>query len=122
MGEDQLVALRERGEEAIADRVLAQVLENGAKYIAENPRDANALNNLAWVAARNGRHYDRALAWSRRAVFLEPDSTSYRDTLAEVLFRMGRVDAAIEVEQQCLRDEPDDWHLHEQIQRFSQSK
>jgi hypothetical protein len=120
MAEKQLVKLRQRGHEALADSLLDEILARGRRYVAENPRDANTFNNLAWVAALNERADEGALDWARQAVLLVPDSTSYRDTLAEVLFRLGRQSEAVAVERQCLLDEPDDWHLHEQLARFSQ--
>ena len=80
--------------------------------------ETDCLNNLAWGAAVNGQHYEEALELAQRAIFVEPDSVSYRDTLAEVLFRLGRIQQAIVVEENCVVDSPDEWHLHEQLERF----
>jgi tetratricopeptide (TPR) repeat protein len=121
MAEEQLPRIRQAGMEDLADQALDRVFNTGLEYLERFPGDANASNNLAWVASISGRHYEQSLQLASRAVFLEPDSVSYRDTLAEVLFRMGDAAQAIRLEQQCLLDAPDHWHLHEQIERFGQS-
>jgi hypothetical protein len=76
-------------------------------------------NNLAWVAAMNERRLDDALELSELAVYVEPESAIYRDTLAEVLFLLDRKTEALQVEQGCLLDDPTQWHLHQQIQKYS---
>lgn len=118
LGEKEFPKLRAAGMSALADQLLDRILEIGLQRLHEVPTDANTWNNLAWVAAVNDRHLDRARLWAQQAVFLEPDSTSYRDTLAEVLFRQGHVEEAVRIERQCLIDAPDLWHLHEQLARF----
>lgn len=118
MVEEDLPKIREAGFDDLADAAVDRVFETGAKYLDEFGLDANTTNNLAWVTAINGRHYERALDFARRAVFLDPESVSYRDTLAELLFRLGRRSEAVEIQQQCLLDQPDLWHIHEQIERF----
>ena len=80
--------------------------------------DATALNNIAWTAAMNQRRLSEALELSELAVTLEPDSVVYRDTLAEVLHLLGRNKEALAIETACLLDEPDEWHLYEQIEKY----
>lgn len=121
MAEEALPKIRKAGFDDVANAAIDRLFETGLEYIEHFGLDANSANNLAWVAAINGRNYERALTLSRRAVFFVPDSVSYRDTLAEILFRMGRAGEAIAIERQCLLDEPDQWHTHEQIERFSQA-
>lgn len=118
MAEETLLKIRKIGMRDVADRVTDSIFESGSQYVQQFANDANTLNNLAWVSSINGRNYEKALELAQRAVFLEPDSVSYRDTLAEVLFRLGRIDEAIALQRQCLLDSPDHWHLHEQIARF----
>ncbi|MEL7335824.1 MAG: hypothetical protein AAFN70_06400, partial [Planctomycetota bacterium] len=84
------------------------------------PLDAATANNLAWVCALSDHELETVLEYSRTAVDQFPDSVIYRDTLAEVLFRLGRVREAILIEKGCLLDTPGDWHLHKQINRFEQ--
>ncbi len=103
------------------DTAMATILERGTAYLEQFSLDATTLNNLAWITAINDTELDKAVQWSTQAVYLEPDSAIYRDTLAEALFRFGEVDQAIQIERACLIDEPAQWHLHEQIDRFEKA-
>jgi len=58
------------------------------------PNHPAALNNLAWVLVESGLDLDAALAAARRAVALQPRDANFRDTLAFVLQRLGRLDEA----------------------------
>ncbi|WP_164102693.1 ATP-binding protein [Candidatus Laterigemmans baculatus] len=118
MLEEDLPRIREAGFDDLADAAVDRVFATGRQYLEQFGLDANTTNNLAWVTAINDRHYEPALVLARRAVFLDPDNVSYRDTLAELLFRVGRPGEALAIQQQCLLDEPDLWHIHEQIERF----
>lgn len=115
-----LPMMREAGMEQLADATLDRVLDRGLVHAESFPLDATTCNNLAWVAAINGRRLDDALMLSERAVWVEPESAIYRDTLAEILFRLGRRKEALRIEQACLLDDPSQWHLHEQIERFEE--
>jgi hypothetical protein len=106
----------------LAKSSLDRVLENGQTHLDAFPLDAGVSNNLAWVAAKSDRALPSALIWSRLAVDRFPDSTVYRDTLAEVLFHLDRPREALRIEQDCLLDDPGQWHLHEQIERFESVK
>lgn len=80
--------------------------------------DASTLNGLAWVCATNGVHLEEALTAAERAVKLEPKSAEILDTLAEVHYRMGRKEEAIEVETRALALSPNDEYLKGQLARF----
>ncbi|WP_197452730.1 tetratricopeptide repeat protein [Rosistilla oblonga] len=116
--EQQLLQLREQGHIQFADKTLDKIFTRADAHLTQFPQNANMANNIAWVAAIHNRHLDRALELSMSAVSEFPESYSYRDTLAEVLFRMGEVEQAIQIEENCLIDVPDDYHLHEQLKRF----
>jgi hypothetical protein len=120
LSERLLPPMRDSGMTDLADQTLLQVIEYCEAHAKQFPGDAITLNNVAWVAAVNRQHFDRALVLSRQAVRVEPDSAIYRDTLAEILFLMNQKDQAIQIEQDCVIDDPGQWHLHQQIQRFSQ--
>ena len=102
----------------LADESLSEIVRAAEKHAKIFPGDAMIANNVAWGAAMNNFQLDTALKMSRRAVAGEPDSAIYRDTLAEILFRLGRPDEALQIEQGCILDDPGQWHLHEQIERF----
>ncbi len=116
-----LPEMREAGVQQVADEALNQIVDRGLRYAAAFPFDAMTANNVAWVAAMNEKRLDDALTLSRIAITAEPDSATYRDTLAEVLFLLGRKQEALQIEQSCLLDDPDQWHLHEQIEKYQQA-
>ncbi len=117
-GERVLPLLRAAGMHELADRALDRLMETGMSHLRSFRGDSTARNNLAWTAAMNNRRLDEALELSRLAVTAEPDSVIYRDTLAEVLHLLGRTEEALAIESACLLDEPDEWHLYEQIKKY----
>ena len=94
---------------------LNRALESGVN-------DASNLNGLAWVCATNDIFLPEALTAAERAVALEPKEAGILDTLAEVHYRMGNVERAIEVETKAVTLEPNDNYLKEQIARFKSGK
>jgi len=80
------------------------------------------LNSLAWFTAINDIYLPQAAVAAERAVELEPENTSILDTLAEVYFRLGRVDDAIRVIGRALSLSPDDDYLKQQMGRFRAGK
>lgn len=58
------------------------------------PSQPVAANNLAWVLAEAGNDLEQALSAARQAVAAQPTDANYRDTLAFVLKRLGRLDEA----------------------------
>ncbi|MCP4943208.1 MAG: hypothetical protein GY924_14675 [Planctomycetaceae bacterium] len=117
--EEQLPLMRTAGMEQIADTVLDQIVDAGVDHAERFSHDAMTCNNVAWVAAKNQRRLNDALDLAMLAVRAEPESTTYRDTLAEILFLLGRKEEALQIEQACLLDDPGQWHLHEQIKKFA---
>lgn len=119
LAERLLPKVREAEMADLADAAFDRIMEAGMKHCDRFAFDAMSHNNLAWVAAMNGRRLNEALTLSTRAVTLEPDSAIYRDTLAEVLFLQGDAQQALEIEKACILDDPGQWHLHQQIERFA---
>ncbi len=110
--------LRDAGFSEVAESTIEAIYRSGDEYLKRFPLDIVTANNLAWVLALSDHRLDEAFELSRTAVHFAPDSTVYRDTLAEVLHRLGRTDEAIEVAELCLLDDPGEWHVHEQLKRF----
>jgi tetratricopeptide (TPR) repeat protein len=113
-----LPEMREAGMDELADQALNEIVDRGLDYTEAFPFDAMSSNNLAWVAAMNQSRLIDALELAERAVYAEPDSAIYRDTLAEVLFLLDRKVEALQVERACLLDDPSQWHLHEQVKKY----
>jgi len=116
--ENAIKKMRAAGMDSLAEQTIARIYDAGRQYTEQFPLDIVTANNLAWVMALSDYRLEDALALSKRTVYFAPDSTVYRDTLAEILFRLGRVDEAIAIEQACLLDQPGEWHTHEQLRRF----
>ncbi|MCH5376721.1 MAG: hypothetical protein JJ992_22375, partial [Planctomycetes bacterium] len=117
IGEDLVPLLDAAGERAVADELFQQQFEQHARWCADWPDSALLHNNLAWLAARCGRRLDDSLQHAERAVELQP-SASYLDTLAEVHFRLGDRQKAIEFSQRSVALEPDSDTLKSQLHRF----
>ena len=50
----------------------------------------------------------------------EPESPEVLDTLAEVYFRLGMMDRAVEVGKRALAQDPESEYLKEQLSRFQE--
>lgn len=60
------------------------------------------LNNYAYFLALAERDLERALAMAERAISLEQGNSTYLDTYAWILYRLGRYDEAKKAMQQAL--------------------
>ncbi len=75
-------------------------------------------NAVAWSMAMADLDLDRALAIALEADALEPDNPSIMDTVAEILFRLGRSEEAAEWGARALDLAPEDTYLQNQLARF----
>lgn len=78
------------------------------------PESAPAWNNLAWalMSADDPAQREQSLAASNRAVELEPDSVSYRETRGQILVKLQRWDAAVADLEYALNGLPDSKPTH----------
>jgi tetratricopeptide (TPR) repeat protein len=113
--------LSEVGQTQVAEWLFETYESAMLKQLEIWPNDAMALNNLAWMYAKCERKLDEALKLAHRAVSLAPGSAVYLDTLAEVHFRDGRIEAAIAAMKECIRMDPREKHYLENLERFSQA-
>jgi len=88
------------------------------RALGRGENDASTLNGLAWTCATNGVYLNEALQAAERAASLEPKNAGILDTLAEVHFRMGNAEKAVEVGSRALAIEPDNTYLADQLRRF----
>ncbi|MFH0954375.1 MAG: tetratricopeptide repeat protein [Verrucomicrobiota bacterium] len=65
--------------------------------IAEDPHNAKAYNNLAYLLAEQARALDEAVALARQALILEPTSPLATDTLGFALYQQGKYGEAADV-------------------------
>lgn len=107
-----------QGKKELARVERERVGEALQRALTRGENDASTLNGLAWTCATNGVYLNEALQAAERAVELEPKNAGILDTLAEVHFRMGRADKAIEVGTRALAIEPENTYLADQLRRF----
>ena len=106
---------------AFADRWFDRYYEPMLKHLEEFPDDTLIGNNTAWLAALCNRHLEKAQSLASKVSVSHPDPT-YLDTLAEIEYRLGNVDRAIELSERCLQIEPKDKQHREQLKRFRAGK
>jgi tetratricopeptide (TPR) repeat protein len=94
--------------------------------VALDPRNTQALNNLAWLYSTSAddrlRDPNRALMLARQAVQLEPESAHMLDTLAEAHYVNGNRQEAIRVSRRALAAAEDGREYYRrQLERFLQA-
>ena len=70
--------------------------ESFHKVLADDPKNAMALNYLGYMLADRGNRLDEALGYIRRAVALDPQNGAYLDSLGWAYFKMGNYELAEE--------------------------
>lgn len=94
------------GRKKDADTLYRQVRDRYAEVAAAYPKCAWARNQMAWLSACCRRDLDDGLAQARRAVELTPDAAPFHDTLAEVLFQLGKKDEAAAAQKKAIALQP----------------
>ena len=80
-----------------------------------DPEHADALNYLGYSYADRGIKFEEALDLTRRAVALKPHNGYYVDSLAWALYKLGRVDEALEAIQRAASLVSDDPVIYEHL-------
>ncbi|MGH7731269.1 MAG: DUF1028 domain-containing protein [Candidatus Eiseniibacteriota bacterium] len=106
------------GRHDLAGRERERVRQIIVAALARGERDASMLNGLAWSCATHDFALEDAARAAERAAAIEPKSTDILDTLAEVYFRMNRIDRAIAIESRAAALDPKSQYLKDQLARF----
>ena len=114
--------LVQAGKTELATQLFDQVNQGLEAHLAQWPQDAMSLNNLAWMYAKCQVRLDQALELSQLAVSLVPTSAVYRDTLAEVQFQRGEIDAAIGTMRDCVKIDPRGAGYRKNLVRFNNAR
>jgi len=99
-------------------------LDNAAKEqmlkesLRRYPDHAPSYNDLAWVYAEENKNLPEALQMADRALSADPDNHAFADTKAEVLFKLGRVQEAVDIETELLKRNPGHPMLEKQLEKF----
>jgi tetratricopeptide (TPR) repeat protein len=110
--------LEKMGHKQESDQLFSANLKPYEELAASHPQSAYMHNSYAWLAANCRRELDKALEHAQEAVKLEPKADGYIDTLAEVHFRRGEKEKAIEFMKQCLALKPRNAYYRKQLERF----
>ena len=110
--------LEKRGRKKDADALFQRVWASYDKLLTANPNSAWARSSAAWLAAGCRRELDTALAYSKKAVELEPNLRGYQETLAEVHFRRGERDQAVTIMKQLVTLDRRNHHYKRQLERY----
>jgi len=110
--------LEKAGKKKEAEALYVQVRDVYEKLSKDYPGSAFARNSVAWVMANCRRDLDEALKYAAKAVELEPRNAGYLDTLAEVNFRKGNRDKALELMKKCVELDQKNGYFKRQLARF----
>jgi uncharacterized Ntn-hydrolase superfamily protein len=113
---------REAGDNMRMTRELSWLVASIERALEAAEPNPSALNGLAWTVASYGLYLDEALRAAELAARLEPDSWEVLDTLAEVHFRRGDRDRALEAARRAAAMAPDVPYLDKQIERFEKEE
>jgi tetratricopeptide (TPR) repeat protein len=111
-------ALEKAGRKDAADELFAKTFEFQAALVGRFPRYSHGHNAIAWLAARTRRALPAGLEHARQAVELSPDAVRHQDTLAEVLFQLGRRDEAVAEMKKCVGQVPGNRYFRRQLKRM----
>lgn len=70
-------------------------MANYRRVLEFDPNQLNALNNLAYLLAEEGKNPDLALGYAQKAAELAPDNAAVQNTLGWVLYKKGMYSMAV---------------------------
>jgi tetratricopeptide (TPR) repeat protein len=111
--------LDEQGRRADADAVFADTFAVFDQIARDFPKSARYRNEAARLSARCGRRLDEAKTHAEEAVRMAPDHAAYWHTLAEVCFRRGEREKAIEHARRAVELEPANETLKKRLERYA---
>jgi tetratricopeptide (TPR) repeat protein len=115
--------LKSTGRDADAQRMFDAIYQLQSKALTEmGVDDAESFNNIAWLSSRCDQHLSEAASYAQRALAIDPDNAAYMDTLADVQFRLGKVEEAVQLESRALIYRPEDEFMHTQLERFKAAR
>jgi tetratricopeptide (TPR) repeat protein len=110
--------LEKRGKKAEADELFDTAWKAYQKVLSDFPNSPSARNALALLAANCRRELDKGLTYAKEAVKAEPSSLAYRETLAEVYFRSGEREKALDVMLKLTGEDPRNMLYKRQLLRY----
>jgi len=118
-------AYAKAGDDAKAHEAYAKCVDLYRDRIKTEPADAVPYNGLARHFATHDEQLDEALALSKKSLELRPGTPEFLDTLAEIYFRMGKHDEAMEWINKAMTLDPPPRHFiyyEQQLAKFEKAK
>lgn len=113
---------KRRGDDTTATREYREAEAGFRSAVARAPKDADALNELAWFLALHGSDAGEALKFAESAVSARGDDPNLWDTLAEAAYRGGALDKAIEAAERAARMDKENARYAERLRAFRAAK
>lgn len=93
------------------------------KVLKNTPDDVISLNNLSMLIYKyEPDHLEEGLAYARHAEKLAPNIPAVRDSVGEILARMGKWDEALPILESCVTGLPQEWNLHNTLAQIYDQK
>jgi tetratricopeptide (TPR) repeat protein len=89
--------------------------ESFHKVLADDPKNAMALNYLGYMLADRDTRVEEALGYIRRALVLDPQNGAYLDSLGWAYFKLGNYELAEENLRRASERMSDDPTIHEHL-------
>ena len=92
-----------------------EVVREMEQTLELDPNHADALNYLGYSYADRGIHPEKAVSLTQRAVALKPHNGYYVDSLGWALYKIGRIEEALETMQRAVALVSDDPVIYEHL-------
>jgi tetratricopeptide (TPR) repeat protein len=89
--------------------------------IAQNPRDANGYNQLAWLLSNTDRDQEEALRCSLESLKLRPNEAGLLDTLGRCYYALGDYENAVKQQAKAVALEPHSGVMKRQFDLFQKA-
>jgi tetratricopeptide (TPR) repeat protein len=100
---------------------IAAVARHFRNEIAENPRDASAYNQLAWLLSNTDRDQQEALRCSQESLKLRPNEPGLLDTLGRCYYALGDYENAVKYQSKAVEMEPHSGVMRRQLELFQKA-
>lgn len=99
-----------------------EALDVFREVIRLNPRYADAYNNAAYILAHQENYHKhdlkKAEQLAHKAIYLDPKNAHYLDTLAEIKFKQGLTQQALQFISKAIKLAPKEIYFKDQLVRF----
>jgi len=92
------------------------------RQIIDEPTNATAYNQFAWLVGNTEGDLHEALRYSKRSIELRPTYGGYYDTLAHVYFALGDYDNAVKTQTKAAELEPHSGLIRKKLELFRKKR